>query len=182
VSTDEDGFIEATKHGGTEVDGIYAIGDVAGELLLAHAASKEGILAAHHAAGEPLDAGDWIVPAAVFTEPEIATVGMTAEEAEAVGFDPVVGQMPFAASGRALTVDETDGFVRVVADGDSGALLGARVVGPEASELIAELTFAIRQRATLADLVNTIHVHPTLSEAVMEAAEHAMGEAIHTTH
>jgi len=179
VGTDDDGFVETTAEGRTPVEGIYAVGDVAGEPMLAHAASKEGILAAHDAAGEPLDVGDWIVPAAVFTDPEIATVGLTAEEAEAVGFDPAVGEMPFAASGRALTTGETDGFVRVVADGDTGALLGAQIVGPEASELIAELTVAIRSRATLADLAETIHVHPTLSEAVMEAAEAATGQAIH---
>jgi len=117
----------------------------------------------------------------VFTDPEIATVGMTAEEAEAVGFSPVVGEMPFSASGRALTTGESEGFVRVVAAEGDGALLGARIVGPEASELVAELAVAIRQRATLHDLAGTIHVHPTLSEAVMEAAEQALGQAIHTT-
>ncbi|MFB6202063.1 MAG: dihydrolipoyl dehydrogenase [Halorhabdus sp.] len=181
VETGEDGFVQTTGPGRTTADGIYAIGDVAGEPMLAHAASKEGIRTAHDAAGDPLDIGDWVVPAAVFTDPEIATVGMTASEAETVGFDPVVGRMPVAASGRALTMAETEGFVKVVADADSGALVGAQVVGPEASELIAELTFAIRQRATLRELADTIHVHPTLSEAVMEAAEQALGRAIHTT-
>jgi len=181
LDTDDDGFVETTTEGRTAVDSVYAIGDVAGEPLLAHAASKEGILAAHDIAGEPLDVGDWIVPAAVFTDPEIATVGLTAEEAEAVGFDPVVGEMPFRASGRALTTGETDGFVRVVGAAGDGALLGAQIVGPEASELVAELAFAIRQRGTLHDIAETIHVHPTLSEAVMEAAEQALGRAIHTT-
>ncbi|PSQ63810.1 MAG: dihydrolipoyl dehydrogenase [Halobacteriales archaeon SW_8_66_22] len=180
IEPDADGFIGTNRYGETGVDGIYAVGDVAGEPLLAHAASTEGILAAHHAAGEPLDIGDWIVPAAVFTDPEIGTVGMTAEAADAAGFEPAVGTMPYSASGRALTADETEGFVRVVADEPSGALLGAQVVGPEASELVAELAFAIRQRATLDDLAGTIHVHPTLSETVMEAAEAAMGQAIHT--
>jgi dihydrolipoamide dehydrogenase len=181
LGPDDDGFIATDKRGETATEGIYAIGDVAGEPMLAHAASKEGIVAAHDAAGEPLDVGDWIVPAAVFTDPEIATVGMTAEEAEAVGFSPVVGEMPFSASGRALTTGESEGFVRVVAAEGDGALLGARIVGPEASELVAELAVAIRQRATLHDLAGTIHVHPTLSEAVMEAAEQALGQAIHTT-
>ncbi len=181
LETDEDGFVETTAEGRTAVDSVYAIGDVAGEPLLAHAASKEGILAAHDIAGEPLDVGDWIVPAAVFTDPEIATVGLTAEEAEAVGFEPLVGEMPFRASGRALTTGESAGFVRVVGAEGDGALLGAQIVGPEASELIGELAFAIRQRATLHDVAETIHVHPTLSEAVMEAAENALGQAIHTT-
>ena len=181
LETDDDGFVETTAEGRTAVDSVSAIGDVASEPLLAHAASKEGILAAHDIAGEPLEVGDWIVPAAVFTDPEIATVGLTAEEAEAAGFEPLVGEMPFRASGRALTTGESDGFVRVVGAGSDGSLLGARIVGPEASELIAELAFAIRQRATLHDIAETIHVHPTLSEAVMEAAENALGQAIHTT-
>jgi len=181
LETDANGFLETTAEGRTAVDSIYAIGDVAGEPLLAHAASTEGVLAAHDIAGEPLDVGDWIVPAAVFTDPEIATVGLTAEEAEAAGFEPVVGEMPFRASGRALTTGETEGFVRVVGAESDGALLGAQIVGPEASELIAEPAFAIRQRATLHDIAETIHVHPTLSEAVMEAAENALGQAIHTT-
>jgi dihydrolipoamide dehydrogenase len=105
---------------------------------------------------------------------------MTTAEAEAVGFDTVVGEMPFSASGRAMTVGETSGFVRLVANRSTGALLGAQIVGPEASELVAELAFALTHRATLADIAETIHVHPTLSEAVMEAAENALGQAIHT--
>jgi dihydrolipoamide dehydrogenase len=180
IDTTERGFISTDKNGQTDQQHIYAIGDVAGDPMLAHAASKEGILAAQDIAGEPLDVGDWIVPEAVFTDPEIAAVGMTQAEAEEIGFDPVVGTMPFDASGRAMTLDETEGFVRLVASSDGGALLGAQIVGPEASELVAELTFAIKHRASLADIAETIHVHPTLSEAVMEAAENAMGQAIHT--
>jgi dihydrolipoamide dehydrogenase len=179
LDTDDDGFLDTDRQGETAVDGVYAIGDVAGEPMLAHAASAEGIVAAQDIAGDPLDVEDWIVPAAVFTDPEIATVGMTESEAEEVGFDPLVGEMPFRASGRAMTTGETDGFVRVVATGD-GALLGAQIVGPDASELVAELTFAVRHRATLSELAETIHVHPTLSEAVVEAAENALGRAIHT--
>jgi dihydrolipoamide dehydrogenase len=181
VDTTKRGFIDTDKNGRTEQENIYAIGDVAGDPLLAHAANKEGILAAQDIAGEPLDVGDWIVPEAVFTDPEIAAVGMTQSEAEEIGFEPVVGTMPFDASGRAMTLGETDGFVRIVASSDGGALLGAQIVGPDASELVAELTFAIKHRASLTDIAETIHVHPTLSEAVMEAAENAMGQAIHTT-
>jgi dihydrolipoamide dehydrogenase len=176
----EEGFLETNRQCQTEVAHVYAIGDVAGEPMLAHAASQEGIVAAQDVAGDPLDLGDWIVPAAVFTDPEIGTVGMTTAEAEAVGFDTVVGEMPFSASGRAMTVGETSGFVRLVANRSTGALLGAQIVGPEASELVAELAFALTHRATLADIAETIHVHPTLSEAVMEAAENALGQAIHT--
>jgi len=179
LETDDDGFFAVDKRCATDVDGIYAVGDVAGEPMLAHTASAEGIVAAEAIAGDPAAFDTRAVPAAVFTDPEIATVGLTEAEAEAEGFDPVVGEMPFNASGRALTVGETDGFVRVVASAD-GFLLGAQIVGPEASELIAEPTLAIEMGATLEDVAATIHTHPTLSEAVMEAVENALGQAIHT--
>jgi dihydrolipoamide dehydrogenase len=175
----DDGFFETDERCATDVDGIYAVGDVAGEPMLAHTASAEGIVAAETIAGEPAAFDTRAIPAAVFTDPEIATVGLTEAEAEDEGFDPVVGEMPFNASGRALTVGETDGFVRIVASAD-GFVLGAQIVGPEASELIAEPTLAIEMGATLEDVAATVHTHPTLSEAVMEAAENALGQAIHT--
>jgi len=153
---------------------------VAGEPMLAHKASAEGQVAAEVIAGEPSALDHQAIPAAVFTDPEIATVGMTEAEAEDEGFEPAVGQFPFNASGRALTTGETDGFVRVVADDDSGFLLGAQIVGPEASELVAEVALAVEMGATLEDVGGTIHVHPTLSEAVHEAAENARDSAIHT--
>jgi dihydrolipoamide dehydrogenase len=175
----EDGFFATDERCRTDVDGIYAVGDVAGEPMLAHAASAEGIVAAESIAGDPAAVDARAVPAAVFTDPEIATVGLTEAEAEAEGVDPVVGEMPFNASGRALTTGDTDGFVRVVADAD-GVVRGGQIVGREASELIAELTLAVGMGATLAEVASTIHTHPTLSEAVMEAAENARGQAIHT--
>jgi dihydrolipoamide dehydrogenase len=162
------------------VENVLAVGDVAGEPMLAHKAMKEGEVAAEVAAGEPAALDYQAVPAAVFTDPEIGTVGMTEAEAEEAGFDPVVGQMPMRASGRALTLGESDGFVRVVADDETGFVLGAQIVGPEASELIAEFGLAIEMGATLEDVAATIHTHPTLAEAVMEAAMNARGEAIHT--
>ncbi len=116
----------------------------------------------------------------MFTDPEIATVGMTEPTPRRRASTPVVGQMPVRASGRALTVNEPDGFVRVVADADEEFLLGAQIVGPEASELIAELGLAIEMGARLEDVAGTIHTHPTLAEAVTEAAAAARGEAIHT--
>ena len=179
LAPNDDGFFETDERCATDVDGIYAVGDVAGEPMLAHTASAEGIVAAETIAGEPAAFDTRAIPAAVFTDPEIATVGVTEAEAEDEGFDPVVGEMPFNASGRALTVGETDGFVRIVASAD-GFVLGAQIVGPEASELIAEPTLAIEMGATLEDVAATIHTHPTLSEAVMEAAENALGQAIHT--
>ncbi|MFC6731443.1 dihydrolipoyl dehydrogenase [Haladaptatus sp. DYSN1] len=180
LEPNEKGFLETDEQCRTDVGHIYAIGDVAGEPMLAHKASKEGHVAAEVIAGEPSALDYQAIPAAVFTDPEIGTVGMTQEEASEAGFDVAVGKFPFTASGRALSTGHTDGFVRVVADEESGFILGAQIVGPEASELIAELALAIEMGATIEDLTATIHTHPTLAEAVMEAAANAKGEAIHT--
>jgi len=179
LETDDDGFLETDHQCRTAVDHVFAIGDVSGEPMLAHAASHEGEVAAEVVAGEPAALDQQAVPAAVFTDPEVGVVGLTRAEAEAEGFDPVVGRFPFAANGRALTTGDTDGFVRIVADEDSGFVLGGQAVGPEASELIAEIGLAVEMGATLEDVAATVHTHPTLSEATMEAAKHALGEAIH---
>ena len=180
LETDEDGFLATDDRARTDVESVFAVGDVAGEPMLAHKGMKEGEVAAEVVAGEPSALDYQAVPAAVFTDPEIGTVGMTEEEAEEAGFSPVVGQMPMQASGRALTLGDTDGFTRVVADDDAGFILGAQVVAPEASELIAEFGLAIEMGATLEDVAATIHTHPTLGETVMEAVENAQGKAIHT--
>jgi dihydrolipoamide dehydrogenase len=180
LEPDEDGFLPTDDQNRTPVEHVFAVGDVAGEPMLAHEASAAGTVAAEVIAGEPSAMDHQAVPAAVFTEPEIGTVGLTADEAADQGFDPVVGKMPMRASGRALTLDATDGFVRVVADADTEFILGAQIVGPEASELIAELGLAIEMGATLEDVAATIHTHPTLGEAVHEAVLAARGEAIHT--
>ncbi|MFW5974415.1 MAG: dihydrolipoyl dehydrogenase [Natrialbaceae archaeon] len=180
IETTDRGVIETDDRMRTSVDHIFAVGDVTGDPMLAHAASKEGIVAAEVIAGEPAAMDQQAVPAAVFTDPEIGTVGMTAEEVEEAGFDPVVGEMPFRASGRALSTGHTDGFVRIVADQETGFVLGGTIVGPEASELVAEVTLAIELGATIEDISSTVHTHPTLAEAVMEAAENAAGQAIHT--
>jgi dihydrolipoamide dehydrogenase len=116
----------------------------------------------------------------VFTDPEIATVGMTDAEAREAGHETVVGQTSLRSNGRSLTLDEDQGTVRVVADANHGTLLGAQLVAPEASELVGELTLAVEVGATLTDVAGTIHTHPTLSEAIAEAVENALGEAIHT--
>ena len=180
IETDEDGFIPTDEHCRTEVSDIYAVGDVAGEPMLAHKAMYEGKVAAEVIAGEPVGLDARAVPAVVFTDPEIASVGMTSEEATDAGFDPVVGQTSLRANGRALTLDDADGFVRVVADSEHETILGAQLVAPEASELVGELTLAIELGATLTDVAGTIHTHPTLSETIAEAVENALGEAIHT--
>ncbi|MFB6221569.1 MAG: dihydrolipoyl dehydrogenase [Halolamina sp.] len=180
VEVGENGFIETDDQAQTNVDNIFAVGDVAGEPMLAHKASKEGIVAAEVIAGEPAALDYQAVPAAVFTDPEIATVGMTEAEAEEAGFTPKIGEFPMRASGRALTTGESEGFVRLVAEEEAGFILGAQIVGPEASELIAECALAVEMGATLEDVASTIHTHPTLGEAVMEAAENADDQAIHT--
>jgi dihydrolipoamide dehydrogenase len=179
VETTERGFIETDDRARTSLDHVFAVGDVAGEPMLAHKAFSEGEVAAEVIAGQPAALDYQAMPAAVFTDPEIATVGMTEAEAEEAGFDPVVGQMSLRASGRALTLDEKEGFVRIVADSDAGFVLGGQLVGPEASELVGELALAIEMGATLEDVASTVHVHPTLSEAVHEAAMGAAGHSLH---
>ncbi|WP_135821992.1 dihydrolipoyl dehydrogenase family protein [Halostella litorea] len=180
IEPNDDGFIETDDRARTEKEHIFAVGDVAGEPMLAHKGSKEGEVAAEVIAGEPAALDYQAIPAAVFTDPEVGTVGLTEAEAEEAGFSPVVGQFPFRASGRALTTGDSEGFVRVVADEDSGFVLGAQIVGPEASELVAEIGLAIEMGATLEDVASTVHTHPTLAEGVMEACENALGHAIHT--
>jgi dihydrolipoamide dehydrogenase len=180
IETDDRGFIPTDDRTETDTEGIFAIGDVAGEPLLAHKASKEGEVAAEVIAGGDVTLSSRTIPAAVFTDPEIATVGMTEAEAKEAGREPVVGRMSMRASGRALTLGETDGFVRIVADGTTETILGAQMVCPDASELIAELALAIEMEATLDEVASTIHTHPTLSEAVMEAVANARSEAVHT--
>jgi dihydrolipoamide dehydrogenase len=180
IEPNEDGFIDVDDRARTDLEHIYAIGDVVGEPMLAHKASKEGEVAIEHIAGEPVALDYQAMPAVVFTDPEIATVGMTEDEAEENGYEPLVGEFPFRASGRALTADETDGSVKIVADEESGFVLGGQIVGPEASELIAEIGLAIEMGATVEDIGSTVHTHPTLSESVMEAAENALEKAIHT--
>ena len=180
VEPDDSGFLATDEHCRTDREHVYAVGDVAGEPMLAHKATAEGVVAAEDAAGEVASVAGRAIPAAVFTDPEVATVGHTEAEAEAAGHDPAVGEFRLGASGRALTEDRPLGLARVVADADSGRVLGGQVVGPHASEVIAQVALAVETDATLADLGATVQVHPTLAEAVSEAAESALGRAIHT--
>ncbi|WP_227378140.1 dihydrolipoyl dehydrogenase [Haladaptatus halobius] len=182
IDTTDAGFVKTDERGRTSAEHVYAVGDVAGEPMLAHKASHEGLLAAADCAGDPVpDHALGPVPAVVFTDPEIGTVGATPKEAADDGHDDTaVGEFPLGASGRALAASKSEGFVRVVGDADSGRLLGGQVVGPEASGLVAELALAIRHDHTLADVADTIHAHPTFSEAVMEAAADALGRSVHT--
>ena len=179
VKLDSKGFILVDAQRRTNVPSLYAIGDIAGQPLLAHKGSKEGIVAAEAIAGKKVAYDVLAMPAVIFTDPEIATVGYTEAEARAKGFDVRVGSFPFAANGRALSVTETDGFVKMIGDGKTGRLLGVHIVGVEASNLIAEAALAIEMGATIEDLALTVHAHPTLPETLMEAAEATLGHAIH---
>ena len=179
VTTDKRGFVTTDKHGRTNVASIYAVGDVSGMPMLAHKASKEGEIVADVIAGHKAEK-DWVaIPGAIFTDPEIATVGLTVEEAKQKGLEVIVGKFPFAALGKAMAINETEGFVKVVADKKTQQVLGVHIVGPEASTMISEAALSLEMSAFLEDLSLTIHPHPTLGEALMEAAAHAMGSAIH---
>lgn len=158
---------------------VFAVGDVVGPPYLAHKATKEGLIAAEVIAGHPLEVDYRAMPAAIFTDPEIATVGMQESDAAGKGRRVRIGKVPFAAIGRALTTGEYDGFVKLIADADSRILLGGTIVGPDASDLISELALAIEMGATVADIALTVHPHPTLPEGIMESAEAALGQAIH---
>ena len=179
VTVGKGGFIPVDARRETNGKGIYAIGDVAGNPMLAHKGMKEGEVAAEVIAGHASAYDVRCVPAVVFTEPEIATAGLSEAEAKAAGRAVKVGKYPFAALGRAMTMAETDGFVRIVIDEKTKEILGVQVVGPEASELIAEAGLAIEMGAFADDVGLTIHAHPTLAEAMGEAAKAALGEAIH---
>jgi dihydrolipoamide dehydrogenase len=173
------GFIEVDPSYRTSVPSIFAIGDIAGPPLLAHKATKEGEIAAEAIAGKKA-VRDWVaMPSAIFTDPEIATVGLTEDEARKQGYDPVAGKFAFGALGRAVAMNHSDGFVKVVGDRASKLLLGATFCGPEASDLVAEAALALEMGAYLEDVALTIHAHPTLPEAFMEACKAALGEAIH---
>ncbi len=174
------GFIETDDACRTNRDHVYAVGDVAGEPMLAHKASAEGLVAAETIAGEDASVSDHVIPSVVFTDPEVATVGRSETEAASDGFDPATGRMPFNASGRALAAGKPEGFVRVVVDHPTGTILGAQIVGDHASELIGELTLAVTAGLTASEVARTVHAHPTLAESVMEACAAAVGEAIHT--
>ncbi len=173
------GLVEVDGRMQTNIPGIWAIGDVVGPPQLAHMAANEGIAAVEFMAGRERPLVDRaVVPSCIYCQPQVASVGMSEKEALAQGIEIKVGRFPFAASGKALATGESEGFVKLVFGTQYGELLGAAIVGAEATELIAELGLALKLEATYEELLFTIHAHPTLSEAVMEAAGEAFGEAI----
>ena len=179
VTQDPKGFIQVNSRMETSAPGIYAIGDVVGGPLLAHKAYREAKVAAEVIAGEASAFDNLVIPAVVYTDPEVAWAGLSEMEARAKGFRVVTGTFPFRASGRAMTLNDTEGFVKTVADADTKRILGITIVGAGASELVSEGALAIEMGAFLDDLSGTIHPHPTLSEGLMESVEAALGEAIH---
>jgi dihydrolipoamide dehydrogenase len=180
VATDRRGWVEVDDQLRTNVPGVYAIGDVTGKVLLAHVASHQGLVAAAVMAGHEERMDYKAVPAATFTHPEVASVGLTEAAARSAGHDVVVGRFPFSALGRAQTYGSTEGLVKVVAERRYGEVLGVHIIGPGASDLIPEGVKALRLEATLNDIADTIHAHPTLGEGTMEAAMVALGLPVHT--
>ncbi|MDJ1110878.1 MULTISPECIES: dihydrolipoyl dehydrogenase [Macrococcus] len=174
------GIIEVDAQSRTSVENIYAIGDIVAGPPLAHKASYEGKVAAEAISGEKSEVDYLGIPAVCFTEPELATVGYTEAMAKEEGLDFKASKFPYAANGRALSIGETDGFLKLITLKEDGLLIGAQVAGAGASDLIAELGLAIETGMTAEDIALTIHAHPTLGEITMEAAEVAMGHPIHT--
>ena len=179
LAVDAKGFLAVDAQMRTKVKHIYAIGDIAGQPMLAHKGSKEGLVAAAVIAGQNETYDVRCVPAVIFTSPEMASVGLTEDQCKEKGLAYKTGSFPFAASGRAMSLMETEGFVKLITDAKTDEILGVHMVGPEVTELIAEAALAIEMGATAEDIARTIHAHPTLPEAMMEAAEAVHGMAVH---
>ena len=176
----ERGFVKVSPTMETSVKGIYAIGDMAGAQLLAHKAMAEGVVAAEAIAGKnprPVDYGN--VPSCTYCHPQIASIGSTEARAREAGREVSIGRFPFTANGKAVALAETEGFVKVVADKPTGEIVGVHIIGPEATEMIHEFAVGRTLEATLEEMIHTIHAHPTLSEAALEATLAALGQAIH---
>jgi dihydrolipoamide dehydrogenase len=180
VKTGPRGGIIVNERMESSVPGIYAIGDVTNKTWLAHGASAEGIVAATNAAGGDMKMDYRVVPACTFTTPEIASVGLTEQAARDKGIDVKTGRFMFSTLGRAHAMGETDGMIKIVGDAKTDEVLGVHIMGAEAGELIATGALAMRLEATVEEIAHTIHTHPTLSEAILEAAEDYYGEGIHT--
>ncbi|MFB4165279.1 dihydrolipoyl dehydrogenase [Alteribacillus sp. JSM 102045] len=179
ITCDDKGFIPVNEQCQTNKKHIYAIGDLTEGLALAHKASLQGKIAAEAINGERNDFTDYHIPAIVFSEPQLASVGLTECQAEEKGFDVEAISFPFTANGRAMTTREEDGLVRLIINNEDGTILGAETAGPSASELINELTVSIQAGLTAEDVSLTVHAHPTFGETIMEAGEKAIGKPVH---
>lgn len=180
VEMDKRGFVVVDEQMRTNVPGVWAIGDLTGKLLLAHTASAMGIICAENIAGkQPRQLDYRMIPRAVYSSPQVASFGYTEAQAKEAGFAVKVGKFNFQANGKALGLGEYQGWVKVITDEKYGEILGATIVGPEASELLPELVLAQANELTVEEIARSVHAHPTLSEALMEAAESALGSAIH---
>jgi len=180
LKVNEKGFLDVDVQRRTAVAGIYAIGDITGAPLLAHKAMKEGVVAAEVISGDKSAAFDPVaIPNCVYTDPEVATVGLSEEEAKSAGYEVRIGKFPLLASGRARTMNETDGLIKLVGDAKTDLLLGMHIVAPQAESLIGEGVIALEMGATVEDIGLSIHPHPTLTESIMDAAEAMHGKAIH---
>lgn len=180
VKLNQRGFIEIDDRMATNVPGIWAIGDVTGQLLLAHVASAQGVVCAESIAGvETVKLNYKMMPRATYSHPQVASFGYTEAEARELGYDIKVGRFPFQPNGKALGLGDYAGFVKIITEARYGEILGAHMVGPDVSELLPELTLAQKMELTTAEIARNVHAHPTLSEVIMEAAEAAEGHAIH---
>ncbi|MFQ5646807.1 MAG: dihydrolipoyl dehydrogenase [bacterium] len=173
------GQIEVDDYLRTNVSHIYAIGDVVGRVMLAHVAAAQGMVAAANIAGRNKVMDYAVIPSCIFTSPEIGTVGMTADKAKEAGYEVKLGNFSFMGLGKALAMGEAEGSVRLVVDAATDVVLGGQIIGPHATDLIAEVALAVRYKHTAAQVTDTIHAHPTLAEAVAEAAEDVHQLAIH---
>jgi len=180
VDISERGFVEIDERMATNVDGIWAIGDVTGKLMLAHVGTAMGIVCAENIAGVETITLDYeMMPRATYCQPQVASFGMTEEKAKERGYDVKIGRFPFQPNGKALGLGDYAGFIKIVVDGKYGEILGAHLIGPEVTELLPELTLAHMMELTPNEIARNVHAHPTLSEVIMEAAHGAEGHAIH---
>ena len=180
VERDDQGFIKIDGGMRTNVDGVFSIGDVTGKLQLAHVASAQGVVAAETIAGEPTVELDYrMMPRATYCHPEVASFGYTETEALEAGYDVKTARFDFHANGKALGLGDNSGWVKIVSDARCGEILGAHLIGPQVTELLPELTLAHNLELTAKEIARNVHAHPTLSEAVMEAAYGLAGNIIH---
>lgn len=179
VEATEKGFIPVNEYMQTNVENIYAIGDITGKIQLAHVATAQGVIAADHAAGIARAMDYSAVPGCIYTSPEIASVGLTEEAAKAAGRNVKVGRFDLSGNGRSLAVNSADGFVKLIADAETDEVIGCHIIGAYATEMIGEATVAIQNKLTAAQVGNTIHAHPTVSESIMEAAHDIHGLCCH---